>query len=219
MMLEETGKPKSRIKTNRRRRRSHLPQWIKNRMTVLRKRKGSPLRILSQQHCQIRASDHQTFSSNNSALLEDITDLAIPRVVSGVGGSMTIEGLLPVIGRVFYSKDFMVSVISQSRIVKNRCLDLVYLKVEDKYRRPRSQAGTNSSWCSRRTVCAQAQGDSRSLPCCEERPMVRPPTYLCPLVSLLHCIAHQHAALTPTFRPIEPEGELYRIKVKFKRDL
>ena len=55
---------------------------------------------------------------NNSALLEDITDLAIPRVVSGVGGSMTIEGLLPVIGRVLYSKDFMVSVISQSRIVK-----------------------------------------------------------------------------------------------------
>ena len=120
---------------------------------------------------------------------------------------MTIEGLLPVIGRVLYSKDFMVSVISQSRIVKNRCLDLVYLKVEDKYRRPRSQAGTSSSWCSRRTVCAQAQGDSRSLPCCEDRPMVRPPTYLCPLVSLLHCIAN------------EPEGELYRIKVKFKRDL
>ena len=46
---------------------------------------------------------------------------------------MTIEGLLPVIRRVLYSKDFMVSVISQSRIVKNRCLDLVYLKVEDKY--------------------------------------------------------------------------------------
>ena len=73
---------------------------------------------------------------NNPALLEDITDLEIPRVVSGVGGSMTIyqEGLLPVIGRVLYSPDFMVSVISQSRIVKNRCLDLDYLKAEDKYR-------------------------------------------------------------------------------------
>jgi len=49
---------------------------------------------------------------------------------------MTIyqEGLLPVIGRVLYCPDFMVSVILQSRIVKNGRLDLDYLKVEDKYR-------------------------------------------------------------------------------------
>ena len=73
---------------------------------------------------------------SNPALLEDITDLAVPRVVSGVGGSVTIyqEGLLPVIGRVLYCPDFMVSVISQSSIVKNRRLDLDYLKVEDEYR-------------------------------------------------------------------------------------
>ena len=73
---------------------------------------------------------------SNPALLENIMDLAIQRVVSGVGGSVTIyqEGLLPVIGRVLYCPDFMVSVISQSSIVKNRRLDLDYLKVEDEYR-------------------------------------------------------------------------------------
>jgi len=72
---------------------------------------------------------------NNAALLGTISDLAVPRVVSGVGGSMTIyrEGFLPVIGRVLYCPDFMVSVISQSRIVKNRRLDLAYLKQEDEY--------------------------------------------------------------------------------------
>jgi len=49
---------------------------------------------------------------------------------------MTIfqEELLPVIRRLLYCPDFMVSVISQSRIVKNKCLDLDCLKVEDKYR-------------------------------------------------------------------------------------
>ena len=63
---------------------------------------------------------------NNAALLGTIYDLAVPRVVSGVGGSMTIyqEGYLPVIGRVLYCPDFMMSVISQSRVVKNKRLDL-----------------------------------------------------------------------------------------------
>jgi hypothetical protein len=72
---------------------------------------------------------------NNAALLGTITDLAVPRVVSGVGGSMTIyqEGFLPVIGRVLYCPDFMVSVISQSRVVKNQRLDLEYMKDEDEY--------------------------------------------------------------------------------------
>ena len=43
------------------------------------------------------------------------------------------EGYLPVIGRVLYCPDFMVSVISQSRVVKNKRLDLDYCKVDDQY--------------------------------------------------------------------------------------
>ena len=80
--------------------------------------------------------------------------------------------------------------------------------------RPRSQAGTSPPWGPCRSVQAQAQSDSRSLPCCEERPMVHTPTYPCPM-----CISYQYAALTPAFRPHEPEGELYRKKVDFRRDL
>ena len=55
-------------------------------------------------------------SLTNAALLGTIYDFAVPCVVNGVGGSMTIyqEGYLPVIGRVLCCPDFTVSFISQS---------------------------------------------------------------------------------------------------------
>ena len=76
---------------------------------------------------------------------------------------MTIykEGLLPVIGRVLYSPDFMVSVISQSRIVKNRCLDLDYLKVEDKYRVTEISSGVSLNF---RTVRVRFSRPERASP-------------------------------------------------------
>lgn len=72
---------------------------------------------------------------NNADLLTDIQPLTIPRVVSGVGGSVRIMayGVLPVIGRVLYSPSFPVSVISQSKAVKHEDLDVDYLKTMDRY--------------------------------------------------------------------------------------
>jgi len=72
---------------------------------------------------------------NNADLLTDIQPLTIPRVVSGVGGSVRIVsyGVLPVIGRFLYSPFFPVSVISQSKAVKHDDLDVDYLKTMDRY--------------------------------------------------------------------------------------
>ena len=72
---------------------------------------------------------------NNEDLLTDIQPLTIPRVVSGVGGSVRIVsyGVLPVIGRVLYSPSFPVSVISQSKAVRHDDLDVCYQKTMDRY--------------------------------------------------------------------------------------
>ena len=72
---------------------------------------------------------------NNAELLGNISDLTLPRAVSGVGGSITIyqQGFLPIIGRVLYCPDFMVRAISVSRVVKNERLDLDYSKQKDEY--------------------------------------------------------------------------------------
>jgi hypothetical protein len=58
---------------------------------------------------------------NNSGLLKNIRPLAIPRVVCGVGGAVTIElcGESPVVGTVLYSASFPMSVLSQSSITKH----------------------------------------------------------------------------------------------------
>jgi hypothetical protein len=55
--------------------------------------------------------------------------VSIPRIVSGVGGSVRIMayGVLPVIGRALYSPSFPVSVISQ-----HDDLDVDYLKTMDR---------------------------------------------------------------------------------------
>ena len=152
MMLKETGKPKSKDKDERKKKVAYAAveeedevdaawngdedddidaAWLTFSETVAAavsdKRLGSSDILLDNAAtvCII----------NNSELLGTISDLAVPRVVSGVGGTMTIyqQGFLPVIGRVLYCPDFVVSVISQSRVVKNRRLDLEYSKKHDEY--------------------------------------------------------------------------------------
>ena len=55
---------------------------------------------------------------NNGDLLIDIRSLLNPRVITCVGGNATITlyGVLPVVGRVLYSPSFPVSVISHSKV-------------------------------------------------------------------------------------------------------
>jgi len=71
---------------------------------------------------------------NNSGLLKNIRPLAIPRVVCGVGGAVTIElcGELPVVGTVLYSASFPMSVLSQSSITKHG-LEVSYDQSLDRY--------------------------------------------------------------------------------------
>ena len=63
---------------------------------------------------------------NNAELLTSISKLNIPRIVTGVGenATITLYGELPVIGRVLYSPDFPVSVLSQSKVMKHLNLDV-----------------------------------------------------------------------------------------------
>ena len=57
---------------------------------------------------------------SNAAILGVIYDFAVPRVVNGVENSMTIyqKGVLPVIGRILYCPDFMVSANSTWTILE-----------------------------------------------------------------------------------------------------
>jgi hypothetical protein len=72
---------------------------------------------------------------NNSRLLKNIRPLAIPRVVCGVGGAVTINlcGELPVVGTVLYSASFPMSVLSQSSITKQHGLEVSYDQLLDRY--------------------------------------------------------------------------------------
>ena len=71
--------------------------------------------------------------ANNPDLLDDIQVLKTPRVVSGVGGSVTIThwGRLKRLGRpVLYCPEFMVSLFSHSEGVSDPNLELDYIKDE-----------------------------------------------------------------------------------------
>lgn len=95
---------------------------------------------------------------NNAELLTNISKLNIPRIVTGVGGNATITryGELPVIGRVLYSPNFPVSVLSQSKVMKHIELDLDYVKICNKFIVSNTKTGAVLTFAPKRGlyVCA-----------------------------------------------------------------